>query len=105
VPAWQARFQARGRITSPCAAVRHSLALFAPTNHEERWGDHSFVLDSAWGSRRAVRDQEEQRWTKCETVLAMPGSAKVKVGAFEAQLMSAGVAQGREARAAVSVLS
>ena len=29
VPAWQAKFPARGRITSPCAAVRHSPALFA----------------------------------------------------------------------------
>lgn len=27
----------------------------------------------------ALRDQEEQRWTTCETVLALPGSAKVKV--------------------------
>jgi hypothetical protein len=26
-----------------------------------------------------VRDQEEQRWTKCETVLALRGSTTVKV--------------------------
>jgi hypothetical protein len=31
------------------------------------------------GDRVVVRDQEEQRWTKCETVLALPGSATVKV--------------------------
>ena len=56
VPAWQAKFPARGRITSPCAAVRHSPALFAPTNHEERWGDHSFALDSVMlsGGARGV---------------------------------------------------
>jgi hypothetical protein len=41
------------------------------------------------GDRVVVRDQEEQRWTKCETVLALPGSAKVKVEVFEVQLMSA----------------
>jgi hypothetical protein len=26
-----------------------------------------------------LRDREEQRWTTCETVLALPGSATVKV--------------------------
>jgi len=26
-----------------------------------------------------LRDQEEQRWITCETVLALPGSAIVKV--------------------------
>jgi hypothetical protein len=41
------------------------------------------------GDRVVVRDQEEQRWTKCETVLALPGSAKVKVEVLEVQLMSA----------------
>jgi hypothetical protein len=34
---------------------------------------------SSSGDRVVVRDQEEQRWTKCETVLALPGSATVKV--------------------------
>jgi hypothetical protein len=35
VPAWQAKFPAHGRIIlSPCAAVRHSPALFAP--HQPR---------------------------------------------------------------------
>jgi hypothetical protein len=33
----------------------------------------------ATGDRVVVRDQEEQRWTKCETVLALPGSATVTV--------------------------
>jgi hypothetical protein len=33
----------------------------------------------AAGDRVVVRDQEEQRWTKCETVLALPGSATVTV--------------------------
>jgi len=26
-----------------------------------------------------LRDREEQRWITCETVLALPGSARVKV--------------------------
>jgi hypothetical protein len=26
-----------------------------------------------------LRDQEQQRWTTCQTVLALPGSATVKV--------------------------
>jgi hypothetical protein len=33
----------------------------------------------AAGDRVVVRDQVEQRWTKCETVLALPGSATVTV--------------------------
>ena len=31
------------------------------------------------GDRIVVRDREEQRWTACKTVLALPGSATVKV--------------------------
>jgi len=31
------------------------------------------------GDRVAVRDREEQRWTTCETVLALPGSATVRL--------------------------
>jgi hypothetical protein len=31
------------------------------------------------GDRVVLRDQEEQRWTSCQTVLALPGSATVKV--------------------------
>jgi hypothetical protein len=43
------------------------------------------------GDRVVVRDQEEQRWTRSETVLALPGSAtvKVKVELLEAPLMPA----------------
>ena len=44
---------------------------------------------AAGGDRVVVRDQEEQRWTTCETVLALPGSAKVKVELLEAPLMPA----------------
>ena len=33
----------------------------------------------AAGDRVVVRDQEEQRWTTCETVLALPGSATVRL--------------------------
>ena len=43
----------------------------------------------AAGDRVAVRDQEEQRWTRSETVLALPGSATVKVEVLEVQLMPA----------------
>jgi hypothetical protein len=31
------------------------------------------------GDGVVLRDQEEQRWITCETVLALPGSATVKV--------------------------
>jgi hypothetical protein len=31
------------------------------------------------GDHVAQREQEEQRWITCETVLALPGSATVKV--------------------------
>ncbi len=40
------------------------------------------------GDRVVVRDQEEQRWTKCETVLALPGSATVTVELLEVPLMA-----------------
>jgi hypothetical protein len=39
------------------------------------------------GDRVAVRDQEEQRWITSQTVLALPGSATVKVELLEAPLM------------------
>jgi hypothetical protein len=41
------------------------------------------------GDRVVIRDREEQRWTASETVLALPGSAKVKVELLEAPLMPA----------------
>jgi hypothetical protein len=41
------------------------------------------------GDRVVIRDQEEQRWTKCETVLALPGSATVKVELVDIPLMAA----------------
>jgi hypothetical protein len=39
------------------------------------------------GDRIVVRDREEQRWTACKTVLALPGSATVKVELLEVPLM------------------
>jgi hypothetical protein len=36
-----------------------------------------------------IRDREEQRWTTCETVLALPGSATVKVELLDVPLMAA----------------
>jgi uncharacterized lipoprotein YbaY len=41
------------------------------------------------GDRVVVRDQEEQRWITCETVLALPGSARVKVELVDVSLMPA----------------
>jgi hypothetical protein len=35
------------------------------------------------GDRVVVRDQEEQRWIACETVLALPGLATVRVELLE----------------------
>jgi hypothetical protein len=43
----------------------------------------------AAGDRVVVRDQEEQRWITCETVVALPGSATVKVELFEVPSMPA----------------
>jgi hypothetical protein len=39
------------------------------------------------GDRIVARDREEQRWTACKTVLALPGSATVKVELLEVPLM------------------
>ncbi len=43
----------------------------------------------AGGDRVVVRDQEEQRWTRSETVLALPGSASVSVELLEVPLVPA----------------
>jgi hypothetical protein len=43
---------------------------------------------AAGGDRVVVRDQEEQRWITCETVLALPGSATVKVELLDVPLMA-----------------
>jgi hypothetical protein len=42
----------------------------------------------AAGDRIVVRDQEEQRWVTCETVLALRGSATVKVELLDVPLMA-----------------
>jgi hypothetical protein len=39
------------------------------------------------GDRIVVRDREEQRWITCGTLLALPGSATVKVELLEAPSM------------------
>jgi hypothetical protein len=41
------------------------------------------------GDRVVVREREDQRWTASETVLALPGSAKVRVELLELPLMPA----------------
>ena len=43
----------------------------------------------AAGDRIVVRDQEEQRWITCETVLALRGSTTVKVELLDVPLMAA----------------
>jgi hypothetical protein len=53
--------------------------------------EYDLPRSCAAGDRVAVRDQEEQRWTRSETVLALPGSATVKVEVLEVQLMRAAV--------------
>ena len=40
------------------------------------------------GDRVAVRDREEQRWMKSETVLLLPDSAMVKVELLDGPLLS-----------------
>jgi hypothetical protein len=39
------------------------------------------------GDHIVARDREEQRWTACKTVLALPGSATVRVELHEAPSM------------------
>jgi hypothetical protein len=46
------------------------------------------------GDRIVVRDREEQRWITCETLLALPGSATVRVELLEVPLMPDHVAPG-----------
>jgi hypothetical protein len=47
------------------------------------------VLCVAAGDRIVVRDQEEQRWITCETVLALRGSTTVRVELLDVPLMAA----------------
>jgi hypothetical protein len=39
------------------------------------------------GDHIVARDREEQRWTACKTVIALPGSATVKVELLEVPSM------------------
>ncbi len=55
--------------------------------------EYDLPCSSAVGDRVVIRDQEEQRWTKCETVLALPRSATVKV-----ELLDASFAPGSPVR-------
>jgi hypothetical protein len=41
------------------------------------------------GDRVVIRDQEEQRWITCETVLALRGPATVRVELVDVPLMAA----------------
>jgi hypothetical protein len=51
--------------------------------------EYDLPRGGAAGDRVVIRDQEEQRWTRCETVLALPGSTTVKVELLEVPLVSA----------------
>jgi hypothetical protein len=50
------------------------------------------------GDRVVLRDREEQRWAKSETVLLLPGSAMVKVELLDGPLMSAVAPLSRRTR-------
>jgi hypothetical protein len=41
------------------------------------------------GDSVVVRDREEQRWTNCATVLALPASATMKIELLDGPLLSA----------------
>jgi hypothetical protein len=43
----------------------------------------------AAGDRIVVRDQEEQRWVTCETMLSLRGPATVKVELLDVPVMAA----------------
>jgi len=45
--------------------------------------EYNLPRSCAAGDRVVVRDQEEQRWTRSDTVLALPGSATVTVELLE----------------------
>jgi hypothetical protein len=51
--------------------------------------EYDLPCGCAVGDRVVVRDQEEQRWITCETLVALPGSATVKVELLEVPLMPA----------------
>ena len=88
-----------------CASTNRAAGSLAFTPHTPpRQGNRSHAegtkrmktrviieYDLPAGDRVVVRDQEEQRWTRSETVLALPGSATVKVEVLEVQLMRAAV--------------
>jgi hypothetical protein len=53
------------------------------------------------GDSVVVRDQEEQRWTNCTTVLTLPASATVKVELVDGPLLPAVAPLSRRARQCV----
>ncbi len=55
--------------------------------------EYDLPFSFAGGDRVVVRDQEEQQWTRCETVLALPRSATVTV-----ELLDASFAPGSPVR-------
>ena len=50
------------------------------------------------GDSVALRDREEQRWIASETLLALPGSAMVKVELMDGPLLPAVAPLSRRAR-------
>jgi hypothetical protein len=69
--------------------VHHGAAIEATKRMKTRVIiEYDLPRTFAAGDRIVVRDQEEQRWTKCETVLALPGSATVKVELLDVPLMA-----------------
>ena len=49
--------------------------------------EYDIPRSCAAGDRVVVRDQEEQRWTRSETVLTLPGLATVTVELVDVSLM------------------
>jgi hypothetical protein len=57
--------------------------------------------DLPLGDSVVVRDREEQRWTNCATVLALPGSATLKVELLDGPLLAAVAPLSRRTRQCV----
>jgi hypothetical protein len=74
------------------AGSRGQITLARPAGERDEQMKTRVIIEydlPAAGDRIVVRDREEQRWIMCETVLALPGAATVKVELLEVPLMPA----------------
>jgi hypothetical protein len=94
VPRWNPARGSRTITHAPPASWPHLRCLGAGVWLGE-WGRSKMKTrviieyDIPAGDRVVVREREDQRWTASETVLALPGSAKVRVELLELPLMPA----------------